>query len=115
MAFIEDDADPLAHPDDDLHFDRLVKYAEEDVNDAAMRLLRQRKEVYWRVRNGVPFPGDMDFFMEDLARFCRAHKSTFHENPYVAARLDGRREVFLRILDFTGLSLDALYKKYHGS
>lgn len=45
----------------------------------------------------------------DLIPFCRAIESTFDPNPYIAARLDGRREVFLRINDHLNLSTEQLY------
>ncbi len=51
--------------------------------------------------------------LEDLARFCRAHKSTAHADPYIAARLDGRREVFLRIQEHLRLSDDELWRLYN--
>ena len=53
--------------------------------------------------------------LADLARFCRAHESTFNENPDVARQLDGRREVFLRIqhqLQLTDGQLWDLYDKH---
>lgn len=40
---------------------------------------------------------DAQAVLEDLARFCRAHASTAHADPHMAARLDGRREVWLHI------------------
>lgn len=46
--------------------------------------------------------------LEDLARFCRAHQSTFHKDAKVHALLEGRREVFLRIAEYIGLSPDEL-------
>ena len=52
--------------------------------------------------------------LTDLARFCRAEKSTFHVDPYMAARLDGRREVWLRIKDHLQLTDDQLIKIYGG-
>lgn len=48
--------------------------------------------------------------LRDLAKFCRAHKSTFDPDPRIAAMLDGRREVFLRILKYTQLSTTDLFK-----
>lgn len=51
--------------------------------------------------------------LADLARFCRAHESTAHADPHVAARLDGRREVFLRIQQHLRLSDDDLWKLYN--
>lgn len=50
----------------------------------------------------------------DLAKFCRAAESTGHANPYVAARLDGRREVWLRISQHLNLPVDELYRIYGG-
>ncbi len=37
----------------------------------------------------------------DLARFCRADASCFDADPRVHAAFEGRREVWLRINDFT--------------
>jgi len=48
--------------------------------------------------------------LADLARFCRATQSTFHTDPRVAAMLDGRREVFLRIQQHLRLTDDQLWK-----
>lgn len=52
--------------------------------------------------------------IEDLEKFCRARESTFHPDARVAAALDGRREVVLRIQDYLVLSLDELCNKYGG-
>jgi hypothetical protein len=35
--------------------------------------------------------------IKDLMRFCRARKSTFHIDPRAHALMEGRREVWLRI------------------
>lgn len=48
--------------------------------------------------------------LADLAQFCRAHESTFHPDARMAAMLDGRREVFLRIQQQMHLSPDQLYE-----
>lgn len=50
--------------------------------------------------------------LEDLARFCRANESTFDPDPRVHAVLEGRREVFLRIMDHVGLGSEELWMKY---
>lgn len=50
--------------------------------------------------------------MEDLALFCRAHESTFHTDPRMHAVLEGRREVFLRIMDHIGLTPNEFFAKY---
>lgn len=52
--------------------------------------------------------------LEDLARFCRAHETTFHTDPRVDALLEGRREVFLRIMHHLKLDPDAMWKLYDG-
>jgi len=48
----------------------------------------------------------------DLARFCRAHESTFHADPRVQAALEGRREVWLRIQEHLKLDPDKLWDLY---
>ncbi len=49
------------------------------------------------------------FVLEDLAKFCRAHKTTF--DPMKShERLEGRREVFLRIAQHLELSIEDLFK-----
>jgi hypothetical protein len=50
--------------------------------------------------------------LNDLAAFCRANKSTFHEDPRAHAVLEGRREVWLRIQQHLQLDEDALWKIY---
>lgn len=50
--------------------------------------------------------------LADLARFCRADKSTFHEDPRLHAVMEGRREVWLRIQHHLKLSPDDLMKIY---
>lgn len=50
--------------------------------------------------------------MADLARFCRAQESTFHEDPRAHALLEGRREVYLRIQDHLKLTEDEFLHKY---
>lgn len=50
--------------------------------------------------------------MQDLSRFCRADESTFHQDPRIHAVLEGRREVFLRIMDHIGMNSEDLFIKY---
>lgn len=44
----------------------------------------------------------------DLAKFCRAHDTTFDADPRQHAVLEGRREVFLRIQRHIHLTEDQL-------
>lgn len=49
----------------------------------------------------------------DLAEFCRANESCYHEDPRTHARLEGRRDVWLRIqehLHLTPAQLMALFQ-----
>lgn len=46
--------------------------------------------------------------LRDLARFCRAHETCFHEDPRLHAVAEGRREVWLRIQQHMRLDEDAL-------
>lgn len=44
----------------------------------------------------------------DLARFCRANESTFHEDARIHALAEGRREVWLRIQEWLDLTPEEL-------
>ena len=48
--------------------------------------------------------------LKDLAKFCRAHKTTFLPDARASAVLEGRREVWLRIVDNLNLTPDELYR-----
>jgi hypothetical protein len=85
-----------------------------DADALADEILRQRKNAYMRIfQLGIGTPDDVETVMLDLASFCRAFESTFDVNADVSRQLDGRREVFLRIMDFTRLDHDQLMQKYH--
>lgn len=59
---------------------------------------------------------EMDkIILEDLARFCRADETTFHPDPRIHAVLEGRREVFLRIMEHIGMDSEKLFLKYKGA
>lgn len=73
---------------------------------AAQEWLFVRQTAYLKVFSG-PYA---DTVLADLARFCRANSSTFHPDSHVAARLDGRREVWLRIQQHLQLSDEDLWK-----
>lgn len=51
--------------------------------------------------------------LRDLAKFCRAHESTANADPHIAARLDGRRECFLRIQHHLNLTQEQLWNLYN--
>lgn len=50
--------------------------------------------------------------LKDLAKFCRANESTFHPDHAVSDRLDGRREVWLRIQQHLNLTDEELFALY---
>lgn len=52
--------------------------------------------------------------LEDLHKFCRADKSTYHADPRAEARLDGRKEVWLRIQHHLRLPPEQLWELYSG-
>ena len=70
-----------------------------------------RKRAYCRVFDMES--RDVQMVVGDLARFCRANESTHHPDPYVAARLDGRREAWLRIQQNLNLDAEALLRPYN--
>lgn len=81
--------------------------------ESTKRFLVRRAQAYHAC-----FPKDgmmTQVVMADLAKFCRATSSTFHPDPQVAARLDGRREVFLRISQHLNLTTEELYRLLSGA
>lgn len=79
-------------------------------NVVALDFLRQRKQAY---QSFFESPGGQEL-LKDLAKFCRAHDTTFHPDPRIAANLDGRREVWLRIQHHLQLDAETLWKIYGG-
>jgi hypothetical protein len=81
-----------------------------DLLDKVYGLLIRRRHLYQATFRAPT----AEVVLKDLARFCRAHESTAHLDPHVAARLDGRREVWLRIQHHLLLSPDDLWRLYSG-
>lgn len=50
--------------------------------------------------------------LNDLAKFCRFNATCFHPDARVHAALEGRREVFQRILDYLQLTPEQLAQLY---
>lgn len=81
--------------------------------DFARNLLEQRKGAYARVfEAGTPTDEDRRIVKEDLALFCRHMETAYSDSERVHCLITGRQEVYLRIHDFTRLSVDALVLKY---
>lgn len=73
------------------------------------QFLTSRKRNYQTTFSGV----GGEAVLADLARFCRADASTFDTDPRVAALMEGRREVWLRITKHLNLSPDELVKFFN--
>ena len=78
--------------------------------ERGMALLRHRSMSYRDVFLG--HGTSSDDVLHDLAKFCRAHESTFHVEHSMSDRLDGRREVWLRIAHHLHLSESQLWQIY---
>lgn len=52
--------------------------------------------------------------LADLAKFCRANETTFHDNERASAVLQGRHEVWLRIQHHLRLTPEQLWTLYSG-
>ena len=74
----------------------------------ARSFLTSRKQAYQLTFN--PESVHAETVLRDLAKFCRAQESTFHPDPRVEGRLDGRREVWLRITQHLNLSVEDHYR-----
>lgn len=84
-----------------------------EVNDKTRAFLNARQQAYQAVFKGTADAWQVQLVMLDLANFCRAYRPTFHAtNSKVQDLLEGRREVWQRIMDHTRLSNEALFLKY---
>ncbi len=68
--------------------------------------IKRLKQAYQQLFAG---PG-ASLVLSDLAQYCRAYESTFDPDPRVHARLEGRRDVWLKIQAQLKLSDDDLYR-----
>ena len=81
----------------------------EIVNTIKQLLFRRR----WAYQ--TTFKGPLgELVLKDLARFCRAHSTTFHPDQRVHALLEGRREVWERIARHTNMDAETLWSYYSG-
>lgn len=87
----------------------------EESENKAKEAVLHRQAAYKRLL-GTKEP-DASTILVDLAKFCRAHESTFNADARLHAVAEGRREVWLRIeqhLELTGEELWDLYPKRKG-
>jgi len=77
---------------------------------ATREFLFKRQSAYRAV-----FTGPVgETVLADLAKFCRANESIFDKDPHVVARLEGRRDVWLRLQTHLNLSQEQLWKLQSG-
>ncbi len=76
--------------------------------EALRAFLFRRRQAYL-----TTFEGEVPkVVLADLARFCRAYESTYHPDPHMAAKLDGRREVWLRIAGHLNFTEEQMWDMY---
>lgn len=83
-----------------------------------MSLIEQAKQFLARRRTAYvkTFISPMgEEVLRDLAKFCRAHQSTFHPDERAHAVAEGRREVWLRIQQHLRLTDDELWALFGSS
>lgn len=74
----------------------------------AQAFLARRRTAYLRT-----FLNPMgEEVLRDLAKFCRAHETTFAADARAHAVAEGRREVFLRIQSHLRLTDEELWRLY---
>lgn len=76
--------------------------------EQAKQYLARRRTAY--VRTFLNPTGDE--VLRDLAKFCRAHETTFSPDARAHAVAEGRREVWLRISSHLRLTDEELWRLY---
>lgn len=72
--------------------------------------LHQRRNSYKRLFH---FENrDAQVVLTDLAKFCRAHESTFNPDERTHALLEGRKEVWLRLQQHLNMTEEELWLLY---
>lgn len=82
-----------------------------DADQAAKDILANRAAAYKAVFQGAD-PRMAAVVLDDLTKFCRGFETTYDDIPSRQQHAEGRREVWLRIMDFTRLDRDALFDRY---
>ena len=81
-----------------------------DLVEKAKQFVLSRQYAYRQT-----FKGPLaEAVLRDLAGFCRANESTFHEDARLHAVAEGRREVWLRIQNHLNLSPADLWRLTSG-
>lgn len=81
-------------------------------SDLFVAYVERRARAYANVFNvGDTDQSDLDFVMLDLATFCYAFKPTFDLNSKRQDLKEGRREVYMRIAEWSGTPAHILLQK----
>lgn len=84
-----------------------------EMSDEIVRHIARSKQAYTRLFvTGNATQDDVDFVMNDLAWFTRAYDPLWSDNQRTQDRFTARREVFQRIVEYTKLDNNALYRRY---
>lgn len=78
--------------------------------EAAKDFFRKKKQAYEMVFKKEDKA--VDIILKDLAKFCRANETCFNPDPRIHAQMEGRREVWLRIVEHLNLTPDEYWDKY---
>lgn len=84
---------------------------QEAAEQTVAQRLERRQLAYKRMFANL-VQEDREIIEKDLAWFCMGGHAVFHENERVHVLLTGRQEVWQRIQDHIGLSLEDLFAKY---
>ena len=77
--------------------------------DRVRDFLRTRGQDYRQTFKGV----HGERVLSDLAKFCRAHDTTFNADARMEGILQGRREVWLRIAKHLNMTEDELWNHFN--
>lgn len=98
--------------------EKVQKEKHEADTQLVVAMLKGRRDAYKRVFSpGERTQAEIDIVLNDLMYFCRMTVPTFDisdgQHADILSRIkEGRREVFMRIRDFSALDLDAILLKY---
>jgi hypothetical protein len=81
---------------------------QEELDIQKHQFLDARQQAYRRIFES----DDGQYLLKDLAGFCRANATTYHDDSRLSDMLEGRREVWLRIQHHLKLTDDELWELY---
>jgi hypothetical protein len=78
----------------------------DEMIEKTFSFLRRRRQAYQMTFGSAAGQN----VLADLAKFCRAAETCYHDDPRKHAVLEGRREVWLRIQQHLNLTSEQLYE-----